>query len=447
MNSGSLRVRLTILAAATISISLIIAGVGFYYLFKKHVEQFVLAELNTYFEQLVSGVSINKEGALQTEVMPSDPRFNQPLGGLYWQIDLAGSESLRSRSLWDEKFNVPTPPETAEENHLHVMAGPGDKEVFALERLLIVPTENGGEKKIVVTIGLDRDRVQNAVSSFSREITFGLGALYAALLASSIGVILRGLKPLAALQQQVEKLRTGASMRIEDVHPSEVSSLVQEVNALVEGRERQLDRARQQAGNLAHGLKTPLTVLSTIADDVEATGLSESARDIRFSSSQMRDLVDRELARSRMATFHASHRSTLLPALERVVAVSRKAPRGDAMQWKIDVPPDVVVSIDPIDLFEILGNLLDNARKHGNTLVNVTYATGVLVIEDDGKGVEPDKLDIIAKRGVKLDERRAGSGLGLSIVKDLADVYDLDLEFSRSSLGGLQVKLRLPVIH
>ncbi len=443
---GSLRIRLSLLAALAISSLLGLAGIGFSILFERHVERFVVGELTTQFEQLVSGLTFDAAGKLVSRAAMSDPRFNQPQGGVYWQIDMKDQPSLRSRSMWDESFTVPTPPEGPGEDHAHVMPGPGGVEVLALERLIILPDAKDTDHRLVVTVAMERARVQSTVADFGKSLIAGLAVLYAALLSATLMVIYLGLSPLKSLKSGVEALRTGRTARIDGDHPEEVSPLVGEVNALVDAREKQLERARQRAGNLAHGLKTPLTVLTATASDLASHGQQQAAASIKLAAGQMRDLVDRELARSRMALAGSSHRSALLPAVERVVDTLKRAPRGDALTWGVFVPHETHIAIDGTDLFELLGNLVDNARKHARSQVRVRHDGQRLTVEDDGPGVPADKLTSISRRGVKLDALAPGSGLGLSIVSDLSDVYDFEISYAASELGGLKVTVGLPAL-
>ena len=447
LRGGALRFRLVLLAAVAISTLLIIAGVAFSYLFENHVNRFVVRELTTHFEQLVTSLSYDATGKLQSTSALSDPRFSQPQGGMYWQVDEQGQPPLRSRSMWDESFAVPTPPTEPEEDHAHILRGPGGADVLGLEKLIFLPDAAGKEHKLVITVAMERSRVQDTVSGFGRPLIAGLALLYGALMASVLLVIFLGLRPLHILKQAVEALRTGEARRIMGTHPEEVTPLVSEVNALVEAREKQLERARQRAGNLAHGLKTPLTVLTNTAAQLSTGGQKEEAGHIRLAVDQMRDLVDRELARSRMAAGVSSHRSPLLPAAERVVETLKRAPRGDAISWTIAIPPGTHLAIDNTDLLELLGNLLDNARKHARSAVRIEHDGKVLTVEDDGPGVAAEKLSTITRRGVKLDALAPGTGLGLSIVSDLAEVYGFTLVFEAAESGGLKARVGLPALN
>jgi signal transduction histidine kinase len=442
----SLKLRLLSFAALGISLVLGLAGLGFGWLYQRHVEKFVMTELSTHLEQLLVGVRVAADGKVAVNSTLSDPRFEQPGGGLYWQIDVKDQASLRSRSLWDEAIVVPTPPKTTDEDHAHILTLPSGGELFALEKLIVASNDSGLERDLVVTVGIDRERVTNPLSEFLQALLVGLALTYAALLASTFVIILLGLRPLKAVERGIAALRGGAKTFESAGLPSEVTPLTDEVNALVTARENQLEGARKRASNLAHGLKTPLAVMMAIANDLRGKGYTESADNISLNTSQMRDLVDRELTRSRMADSLHAHRSEFLDALNRVVATMRKAPRGSDLQWSVAIPAKLIVAMDRVDLMELLGNLLDNARKHAREIVRVSHDGKTLVVEDDGLGVSDAELPLIFKRGVQLDEKLPGSGIGLAIVSDLADVYGLTIDVRRSDLGGLAVEVSLPAV-
>ena len=407
-----------------------------------------MTELNSHFEQLAAGLSVNSSGLVEHAGQLSDPRFEKPAGGLYWQVDVPGQESLRSRSLWDATLEVPTPPETAEEDHAHIMKLPHGGEIFSLERLLVLTSPDGKEIRTVVTVGLDREPIAFAAAEFAREITWGLAAVYVALLLGSFTMIGLGLQPLAKLREKLPALRD-ANNRLEGEHfPAEVVPLVQELNAVSNARMQQLERARTRAGNLAHGLKTPLMVLTGVAEGLKSSGQNSPARDIALQVGQMRDLVDRELVRSRMAGGRSGKRVQLAEICSRVVETMRRAPGGSQIDWHIAVPPQTTVEMDGTDLTELIGNLADNGRKHARSTVRIAHDGASLVVEDDGPGVSAEKLPEISRRGVRLDEKSTesaeGQGIGLAIVNDLAEAYQSQVTFERSDLGGLRVKFDLP---
>ena len=446
MGEWSLRKRLVFLAALTVSFVLAIAGMSFSMLYKKHVENFVLTELSNHLQQLLGGSNLTADQNVEVTVELSDPRFHEPGGGLYWQIDVPGKPSLRSRSLWDEQLTIPTPPKNEEHDHAHILTLPSGAEMFALEKLVVLTNEAGAELPVVVTVGIDRDRVTSPVSAFLQVMLGGLAATYAVLLASMIFILTLGLRPLAAVKQQIAAMRNGATHFDASGLPNEVLPLAEEVNALSTAREQQLESARQRASNLAHGLKTPLAVMLAISNELRGKGMGDAADHISLNANQMRDLVDRELTRSRMADGRGSYRADLADIVRKVVATMKKAPRGDLLMWSVDIPENAHVAVDRVDLLELLGNLLDNARKHATEAVRLSHDGKSLVIEDDGPGVPESQMSSILQRGVRLDEKMPGSGIGLAIVTDLADVYDLKLAVKRSDLGGLAIEVGMPSV-
>ena len=446
MKPWSLKFRLLALAALGISCVLVLAGLGFNWLYKRHVETFVLTDLTTHFEQLIADVTLGEDEKISANPKLSDPRFEQPGGGLYWQIDIKGQRPLRSRSLWDEVLIVPTPPDSADEDHAHVVTMPSGGEMFALEKLIVVSSDAGKEKTIIITVGIDRHRVTNPITDFLLAMLWGLAATYAALLATTAAIITLGLRPLVAVKHGIAALRSKSSVFDTDKLPNEILPLAEEINALISARNRQLESARLRASNLAHGLKTPLSVMFALANELQANGQASASDNIMQNASQMRDLVDRELTRSRMAEGLDSHRADLHAVLKRVLTTMKKAPRGSDLNWNAVIPEESHVSMDAVDLMELLGNLLDNARKHARTSIRISHNGKTLTIEDDGPGVSDAQQAQIFKRGVKLDEKTAGSGIGLAIVSDLAEVYGLTLVTRRSDLGGLAVSIELPSI-
>jgi signal transduction histidine kinase len=444
VKTWSLHNRLVLFAILSISFILIIAGMGIAALYKAHVENFVLTDLTSHSDQLLGITSVSPSGAISVEAELSDPRFQQPGGGLYWQIDVKGQTSLRSRSLWDENMIIPTPPKSEEEDHAHILVLPTGQEIFALERRVTLSNDSGIEKSAVVTVGMDRDRITSPISQFLQVFVSGLIFTYVALLVSMIAIISLSLRPLTAVKSKIAGLRAdNIAIHLDDL-PSEVLPLAEEVNALSAAREVQLGRARERASNLAHGLKTPLAVMQAIANELRNKGLSAQADGIALNASQMRDLVDRELTRSRIASGHGNYRTALAATLDRVIATMKKAPRGEGLLWDNAVPQSVEVAMDRTDLLELVGNVLDNARKHAASKVIISYSGGVLTISDDGKGVPDDQLSSIMQRGVRLDEKSPGSGIGLAIVADLADVYSLTVTAKRAAIGGLALAIQMP---
>jgi signal transduction histidine kinase len=442
INGGSLKLRLFIAAGLAISLSLLLAGSSFYFIFERYVQRQAKSELDNHFVQLISSIRIDETGKIRARTTLSDPRFQKPYGGLYWQINESGQPPLRSRSLFDDILIAPDDALVKEGNEkLHIIDGPDKSKLFALDRSVILPLPGTGERRLIITLAVDQHDIDETVGGFGNDLISGLGLLYIVLLCASYLQVMIGLRPLESLRRSIESIRHGSTQSIVGEYPLEVSPLVEEVNGLLRDREKQLERARQRASNLAHGLKTPLTVMSTLAENIAAAGLKNEARDIHDGADQMRTLVERELARARMASGHAAQLTNIYPVIAKMVRALTKTSGNNALLWRINIPETAQIAMEPADLLELSGNLLDNARKWANTKVQVSWTGSALIVEDDGPGVPDDQLVMIQQRGVRLDQKVTGSGLGLGIVRDLAEVYDFEIRYERSSLGGLSVQV------
>jgi signal transduction histidine kinase len=440
MSSGSLKLRLFSAAALAISVSLIIAGLSFYFIFQRYVERQAISELQNHYVQLIASIRVDDSGKMKARTTLSDPRFQKPYGGLYWQINEDAQIPLRSRSLFDDTLDIKKFEDAAHAGDLvHIISGPHSTSLFAIEHALFLPVTDSTDRQLHIIMAIDRKDIDDAVQGFGRDLMLGLGLLYLVLVSASFVQIVVGLRPLEAIRRGVEAMREGKVSKINGVFPSEVHALVQEVNALISERAERLERARQRASNLAHGLKTPLTVMSTLAQKIDAAGLKSEARDIQEGADQMRMLVERELARARMASGNAAQLTSIAPTVTRMVAALKKTAENDALLWHSNIPAHAKIAMEPADLLELVGNLLDNARKWAKDQIYVSWVEGTIIIEDDGAGVPDDQLEAIQERGIRLDEKISGSGLGLGIVRDLCEVYNFDLKFKRSSLGGLSV--------
>jgi signal transduction histidine kinase len=259
-----------------------------------------------------------------------------------------------------------------------------------------------------------------------------------------------GLMPFGRLRRQLSGLRDGSGRRIEGTYPMEVQPLVNDLNSLMEHRERVVRRALAKAGDLAHGLKTPLTVLAQEAERAEAAGQHEIAATISLQVDRMRRQVDYHLAQARAAGSGdvPGARCPVLPAVEGLTHTMLRIYAGRELAIEVDVAPEHSIRGQREDLEEMLGNLLDNACKWAKSRVKIQslQETGIVVltIDDDGAGLAPSMRDRVLQRGVRADEAAPGSGLGLAIVRDLAELYQGTVSLEPSPLGGLRARLSLP---
>jgi signal transduction histidine kinase len=266
-------------------------------------------------------------------------------------------------------------------------------------------------------------------------------------------VIRRGLSPFRMLRERLSDVRDGRSARLSGDYPTEVVPLVDDLNSLLEERERRVARAVAKAGDLAHGLKTPLAVLAKDIDHAQAAGQDDLAASMRLQVERMRRQIDWHLAQARATAAGArSGARANIGDCARALARTLEHLYGDrALAITVDAPPDATAPVPVEDLEEMLGNLLDNACKWTTSRISITaavHASGIVIdVDDDGAGLDPAMRDQVLRRGVRVDEAAPGSGLGLAIVCELAEAYGGSVALDRSSYGGVRARLTLPARH
>ncbi len=440
MSRGSLRLRLFLAGAISILAALALSAAGLALLFERHVERRVAAELGVYLDQLVVGLDRGADGALHMRGSLADPRFGEPLSGLYWQVG-AGDRVLRSRSLWDSTLALPADELADGSIHEHRVPGPGGAELYAVERSVTLPARLGGGT-VRAVVAQDVADIVSATRAFADDLVPLLALVAALLMAAAYAQVAVGLRPLVAVRERLAAIGEGAARRLGRAFPQEVLPLAAEVDALLEAREAEAEKARARAGDLAHGLKTPLQVLAGDVERLRAKGEGSIAAEIEQVAVAMRRHVDRELARARTAAGKPDARAHVADVVKRVLSVVTRAPAGERLAWDVDVPPDAVGRIDPDDLAEAIGNLAENASRHARTKVSVGARRKdsliVVTISDDGAGIPEDGLEQALARGGRLDRLGSGAGLGLAIVRDIAEAWDGTLDV-RTSPSGLTV--------
>jgi signal transduction histidine kinase len=290
-------------------------------------------------------------------------------------------------------------------------------------------------------------RVFPAMLKFHR-----MGAVLAGFVLMAAGVVglRRGLTPFRRLREKLTAVRKGENRRLEGSYPGEVQPLIDELNALLEDREKTVRRAVATAGDLAHGLKTPLALLAQEADRAGAAGNPELAESIVQQVDRMSRQVNYHLARARAAASGAAGaaRCTVSSCADALVRTLLKLHAGRALEISSTVAPELCARVQREDLDEMLGNLLDNACKWANSRIVLeatrTGAMLVLTLDDDGPGLESSLRTVVLERGVRIDEAAPGSGLGLAIVRDLAEIYGGTISLDDSPLGGLRARISLP---
>lgn len=446
MRLGSLRIRLVAGGIVAILIALTIAGAGLILLFERHVTRTIAGDLDVHLNQLLAGIDVDPQNNLVATRPPVDPRFADPLSGLYWQVTDNRGQLLRSRSLWDATLALPADDLSPGEVHHHEIVGPAKAHVLVAERSVTL-TVGARRVPVRVAVAADLARVSLAAFAFAKDLAIALGLLGLVLaIATSIQVGI-GLSPLDALRRGVAEIRSGRRLHLPAAVPAEVRPLVEEINGLLDAQEQEIERSRSRAADLAHGLKTPLAALAADAGRLRSRGEEAIADDIEAVGDAMSRHVDRELARARVrraGRSRADVSAELAPLVRSLIATLSRTPSGGRVNFETRIADGVQVPLDRTDLAEVLGNLLENAARHAAARVRISAGTDpipTIVIEDDGEGIAPDQIPRVLGRGVRLDERGEGTGLGLAIVEDVLSAYGWRIEFATSDLGGLKATL------
>ena len=269
-------------------------------------------------------------------------------------------------------------------------------------------------------------------------------------LALGLLYVRRGLSPVARLRERLAEVHSGGAARVTGRYPSEIQPLVDDMNALLENQERTVRRAVAKAGDLAHGLKTPLALLASEADRAAASGQTDLGTAISQQVDRMRRQIDHHLAHARAAASGPTPgvRTQVSESAEGIARTLRHLHSTRSIAIDIHVPGDHAVRVTREDLDEMLGNLLDNACKWARARARITSSIAneavLIVVEDDGAGLAPELHERVLQRGVRADEAAPGSGIGLAIVRDLAEVYGGRITLDASPLGGLRTHLQLP---
>ena len=456
MRGNSLALRLFLSATAVTVVILLITGVVLSSLYRDGVERSFDRRLDVYLKTLVAEVSAPDD----IEKLPqslSEPLFDLPLSGWYWQTTkLTGAkpEVKSSRSLWDaglphlEDLHVPIGLDGTRKRYV---AGPEDQRLRIVERTV----DLGEEGRYLVAVAGDAQEVEDEAQSFDRALVVTFGVLATALLLTTMFQVRFGLAPLKRISASLAAIRAGTAERLEGRFPEEIAPLARETNALIDANREIVERARTHVGNLAHALKTPLSV---IVNEAAARGEDPLAAKVREQAAVMRDQVQHHLERARIAA-RATVIGTVTEVAPVVTAMARtmeKIHRDRGIAIDIETAPATKFRGEKQDLEEMVGNLVDNACKWAQSRVAIEVLTGRaksaathtlrVVVDDDGPGLNPSQRERIQvpRRGNRLDETKPGTGLGLSIVTDLAALYGGALTLGTAPIGGLRAELVLP---
>ena len=439
----SLTFRLVVGASLLCGATLLAAYVLLTALIDLHLRRGIDADLSDRLDDLAAGLETTAGGGFVMARAPDVPKYERQLSGQYWQVEVNGEPPMRSRSLWDARLPEAAPDAALGKTSLREIPGPRSERLRLAQRSLQFKEP---AVRVTFSVAADMAPVLAAARQFSRILAISLTVLGIGLVSALVLQVRVGLRPLDEIKTALAAIRAGTVKRLSDDAPTEIAPLAHELNALLDHHGSLIDRARGQAGDLAHALKTPLAVLRNEMEN-------EATPDRKLSLEQidaMTDAVQHHLARAQ-AVGGARLLGVRADAAHAIEALARTLPRMSDR----DIEVEVTLSQKPLwfagegqDLSELLGNLLDNACKWaaGKVRIAAARANDRLRVEigDDGPGIAAEQRAKALQRGGRLDERTPGSGLGLTIALDLATLYGGSLTLGKSALGGLKVELDLP---
>jgi len=442
MKTASLRTRLLAGTMVWLVLGLVAGGAALSYAFRHAAESSFDERLEALQVAVVAALEAPRDAPLVMKSALADPRFEQPYSGWYWQVTGAG-EPLRSRSLWDETLAIDASPSSAGATTIEAAAGPRGDAIRVATRAITLP---GRAEPVLVAVAGPASEVTHAVTRFDRLLFLSLGGLGLALAIAVVVQVVYGLRPLQRLARDLDDVRAGRSARLATDQPAEIAPLAVAMNDVLDHDARLVERARTHVGNLAHGLKTPLSVLALES----SRGVVPDADVVAEQVAAMSRLVEHHLSRAAAAGTRRvlGARCPLAPVVTELRATLLRLHAARGLTLDATAPAQAAFAGEREDLEEMLGNLLDNACKWAASRValRAEHAGGQLLItvEDDGPGVAADDAEVALRRGGRLDEATPGSGLGLAIVGELARLYDGSLALTPSAAGGLCARLTLP---
>lgn len=456
---NSLARRLFLLSAVWSTAALLVAGVILVALYSQSVERAFEERLDVYLKNIIAEVAADMEapdgdGTISVGGL-GEPRFGLPLSGWYWAVanGETGAVLATSPSLAGDRLAQPAPDVRPDDWRNPITAsttGPDGEPLRIVSRNIRLPDGS----RYLVSVGGDTTEVRQDIVSFGTRVAATLFAMGAGLVLAIVLQVRLGLRPLGRMRDSLQAIRVGEKERLEGDFPREIAPLATELNALLDSHREVVERSRTHVGNLAHALKTPLSVILNEAREADGP----FPRKVEEQASAMQTHIAHHLDRAQIA---AQRRvigvvTPVAPVVDSVVRAMRRLYEEKGVSVEVAAGDAFRFRGEKQDLLEILGNLLDNACKwaDGGVRVEVRPESATsgdrpffsIVVEDDGPGIADAELGSVVERGRRLDETKPGSGLGLSIVSELARLYGGDLALGRAAMGGLRAQVRLPGI-
>ena len=439
--SRSINLRLLLAVLLMVLLALPVAG----WLLAHHYRT---AAVNAFDERLEATLNVVIAGVtydplnqqLNYERALGDSRFDHVYSGWYWQITDEANRSVASRSLWDQRLPVLE----SERVTARTLPGPRGQQLRVVERdIYLAPLET----PLHVSVAARDDDLREDIQEFQQMLWLGLLGLGALLLGVLALQVRWGLAPLRRMNANLREVEQGRTEQLETRLPDELATLAKSMNAVLARDQRLIERGRHTAGNLAHALKTPISVMRLLAKQLPSESRSAWEAELSRIDSAVRHHLARASAAGEGVRFApVALQGTLAPLITGLARLAQR--RHITLRQTVD--SGVRVHMDGQDLQEMVGNLLDNALRWGKSDVHIRLQAQsemlLLVVSDDGPGMTPQECQAAVQRGKRLDEQRSGSGLGLAIVTDLVTLYHGQMRLQRAESGGLEVVIELPVV-
>lgn len=446
LRPDSLRFRFLISTVVWIGLGIVLAGILVSGVFRWNLVQGYHDELSVHLDELAALATLDPAGQPYMLRHMSDPRFLPRASGFYWEVEREGFRTIASPSLGTNRLSDALA--TQARPRFAWTDGPHGQ---TLEYARLQPAADGGPP-LRLLIASDKWLVDATMAEFNRSLAISLIGFALLMIGGGILQVRFGLKPLDRLAQAIADIRSGRSERMQGKFPAEIRPLVSDLNGLLDSSAASVSRSRVMAGNLAHGLRTPLAILIDEADCLRRSGNPAAADTIMQEAQRMKRQIDFHLARARTAAAQPlpGQIASLQATLEPLIRAFTRLHQQRRIEFRIVPGENLKIACDPVDLAEILSNLLDNAGKWATSRCSIDWqrlgSTATIEIKDDGPGLPVDVRETVFEIGARLDDLTPGTGLGLAISRDLARIYGGDVELGAAPGGGVCATIRLPVV-
>lgn len=442
---GSLRFRFLISTVVWIGLGIVVGGLLVSSLFRWNLLKGYHDELEVHIDELAALTSLDPTGQPFLLRRLSDPRYLPVGSGYYWQVDRDGFRTIASPSLGDKRFDGSFA--AGRELHIAWTQGPMG---MTLEYGRQVSMNGGPPLRLLVAT--DKRLVDATMADFNRSLALSLAGFALLMIGAGVLQVRYGLLPLDRLARAIADVRSGRSERMRGTFPDEIRPLVSDLNHLLDASAETVARSRVIAGNLAHGLRTPLAILIDEADHLRKTGNAAAAETILHEAERMQRQIDYHLARARNAAAQPlpGQVASLTATLQTLATAFTRLHQDRGITFTIETGEDLNLACDPVDLTEILSNLVDNAGKWAASRCTIRWrGSGTMAeieIDDDGPGLPASAREKVFRAGTRLDDLTPGTGLGLAISRDLARVYGGEVTLRDAPGKGTRAVVEMPLV-